>query len=157
MRFCSLVSFCPSRVEVRHIGAMYYPLVFGLAFVFILNTDGQYTCREINVYKSSCEIFDFSAPNCFKWNTTQCPTPRIQENTYCSIYSCSKVQRSSNPQDDVGSSNLATPVPVARLPKDEIYSISGKKEKATTQGKKEICGELLWAEIVLSHVFYFLL
>ncbi len=64
-----------------------------VSFLSITPTHSQFKCREYNVYKKKCDFFNFSAANCFKWDTSNCPPPRTRENTYCPVYACWKVRK----------------------------------------------------------------
>ncbi len=83
------------RLKLRPITLLKMLVIFyfAFAFVFIFPVSlSTYRCREFNVYKKKCEIYDFSVQNCEKWDKSHCPKPRIQENTYCPVYSCWKVR-----------------------------------------------------------------
>ncbi len=51
--------------------------------------EAQYKCTFNTIYKEDCEIYDFSKPNCYPWNTSKCPDPDIiLKVTACNVYTC---------------------------------------------------------------------
>ncbi len=71
--------------------ALFLLMSFGVIVVpnYGETVEVQYNCTFDTVLKGDCQIFDFSKPNCYPWNTSKCPDPEvILKVTACNVYSC---------------------------------------------------------------------
>ncbi len=52
----------------------------------------KYKCFGRSVYIRNCKVYNYGAPNCFKWDITGCPPPDVRhQETHCTLYTCEEI------------------------------------------------------------------